>query len=428
MATDYEREILGAEQQRRTAEALRRQAIQPLQGNMVSGWYVAPSWTQYLAQALAGYNAGQKERAANKREEQAGENRNKALSELLSTYPQERDAPVFEDSATTMASRSMGGEDMSGTHRQIDTRHVTPTRADYMSWAAKAAQIDPNIAKMGLGLIPKENKGSGSSNRGQIIFDNNGRAYLADLDTSTGETRLMPYTNPNTGGSFTGGQYDQRLQSLLSGAKKGGSAMMDYNMKQYETAQNAVPLIQKIDSQIKMIEEGDITTGFGADLKYQMNRAQAMLGSKAAQGRVSDTEVLQSMMGSQVFGMIKQLGIGARGLDTPAEREFMLQVMTGTKSLNKETLHKMATIRRNVAERAVQRYNERVDRGELDNFFISTGIPRNKIDVPVYGGNASQTMTNTNLQNQEDREAVMWANANRDDPRAKRILQMHGMQ
>ena len=80
--------------------------------------------------------------------------------------------------------------------------------------------------------------------------------------------------------------------------------------------------------------------------------------------------------------MIKALGIGARGLDTPAEREFLRSVMTGTTQMNKSTLIRMTEIRKNVAERAVKRWNERVDSGELDRYFQAAGMPKQKIEIP----------------------------------------------
>ena len=61
-----------------------------------------------------------------------------------------------------------------------------------------------------------------------------------------------------------------------------------------------------------------------------------------------------------VFPMIKALGIGARGMDTPAEREFLRQVMTGTISMNKATLIKMTKLRRDISERVVKKYNKRL--------------------------------------------------------------------
>ena len=46
----------------RYAEALRRQSEEPMQGQMVSGYYIAPSWTQGLAKLLSSYQAGKADR------------------------------------------------------------------------------------------------------------------------------------------------------------------------------------------------------------------------------------------------------------------------------------------------------------------------------------------------------------------------------
>jgi hypothetical protein len=56
-------EILGAREQAATARALRT-AYKPTQGQMVGGWYVKPSMTQHLADALMQYNNYQDEKAA----------------------------------------------------------------------------------------------------------------------------------------------------------------------------------------------------------------------------------------------------------------------------------------------------------------------------------------------------------------------------
>jgi len=60
----YEEKIIGLREQKQFAQKLREQAGQAPQGQMVSGWYVAPSWTQHAANLLRGYTAGQQEREA----------------------------------------------------------------------------------------------------------------------------------------------------------------------------------------------------------------------------------------------------------------------------------------------------------------------------------------------------------------------------
>lgn len=180
-----------------------------------------------------------------------------------------------------------------------------------------------------------------------------------------------------------------QLQGAIAGAKKSGTDVGELNVNQYKAAQDAPSQITKLDEQIALINKGNITTGFAADIRNDVKRATALLGSKAAKGSVTDTEVLESMMGTDVFGMIQSLGIGAKGMDTPAEREFLLSVMTGKKTLNPDTLKEMANIRRRVAVRAIDRYNDRIDSGELDNFFSSTGIQKKLVQAPKGDGAVS---------------------------------------
>jgi hypothetical protein len=86
-------------------------------------------------------------------------------------------------------------------------------------------------------------------------------------------------------------------------------------------------------------------------------------------------------MGAEVFPLIKQLGIGARGLDTPAEREFLRKVMTGMIPLNKETLLKMARDRRKASVGRMQEHDDRMDKGGMNSFYKIMGIPKEKFNV-----------------------------------------------
>ena len=45
----YDVEVVGGDQRQRLAEMLRANALNAPQGQMVSGWYVPPSWSQNLA-------------------------------------------------------------------------------------------------------------------------------------------------------------------------------------------------------------------------------------------------------------------------------------------------------------------------------------------------------------------------------------------
>lgn len=155
------------------------------------------------------------------------------------------------------------------------------------------------------------------------------------------------------------------------------------DITQHDTALAAVENIAKLDLTLKQITDSQSITGMGAEIFKDIERAKNLVMRDQASGKkVSDTELLDALLGSDVFPMIKALGIGARGMDTPAEREFLRQVMTGTTPLNRETLRRMTEIRRDISVRAVKRWNERVESGELDRYFSATGMPKRKVEIP----------------------------------------------
>jgi hypothetical protein len=96
-------------------------------------------------------------------------------------------------------------------------------------------------------------------------------------------------------------------------------------------------------------------------------RAQVAADKKAGR-RAVNTEYLDALLGSAVFPQIQALGIGARGLDTPAERDFLRKVLTGSIGLTKDTLIKMTELRRKGLESEAARFNKRVEKGEFKPF------------------------------------------------------------
>lgn len=215
-----------------------------------------------------------------------------------------------------------------------------------------------------------------------------GTPYFTPVQTAEG---VYSFNNRTGGmalidggqGPVVGAQNDPTLQARLSYGKEAGKGAGEVDIQQHETAKSAVSNIEKIDSLIAHLNDSDAITGMGADFFKNIERAKVMvLNSERAGKKVSDTEILDVMMGSEVFPLIGALGIGARGMDTPAEREFMRSVLTGQISLNKDTLIRMAKIRKDISQRAVDRWNARVKTGELDRYFDVTGRPKEPIEIP----------------------------------------------
>ena len=199
-----------------------------------------------------------------------------------------------------------------------------------------------------------------------------------------------------------------------------GKAVAERQVSQVQAAESAVDNILKINDTLTQLKDSDAITGFGAELFKNVERVKAQfLNDKAAGKKVTDTEVLDAMLGSDVFPMIQSLGIGARGLDTPNEREYLRSVMTGTITMNKDALIKLTEIRRNIAERAINKYNEKVDKGEFNKYFEAQGVAPKKIDMP--GGASGRNLS------PQDQAALDWAKSNHKDPRAVLIKLKLGM-
>jgi hypothetical protein len=135
-----------------------------------------------------------------------------------------------------------------------------------------------------------------------------------------------------------------------------------------ETAAESMPKIQDTLAVLRKTKNGPIT-GIGAEILLNFERVKAkLLKDKGSIEKVKNTELLDAFLGSEVFPMITALGIGARGLDTPAEREFLRGVFTGTIAMSNATLIEMTEIRERIAQRAIDKYNKKLSEGYFKNF------------------------------------------------------------
>jgi len=214
------------------------------------------------------------------------------------------------------------------------------------------------------------------------------RPMTVDEKRQSGLPTDRPYQISTTGKIQDIGTGPQSVVNVLPGEserQKGYAKFgVEENTKIYNSGQSAVKNIAKINETLNLIEKGDPTTGIGADLINNINRTKLLFtDSKKKINQVSDTELLNSLLGADVFPQIGALGIGAKGLDTPAEREFLRQVMTGTINMNKETLVRLTNLRKKYEEKSITEYNRAVDEGQLDPLFKEGGLPKRKLSVPA---------------------------------------------
>ena len=171
-------------------------------------------------------------------------------------------------------------------------------------------------------------------------------------------------------------------EKAYGGAVAAGAAKEDLAL--VERARLLPQEFTKIDETLNVLKTSDLNTGLGADLFTVLDKARAQVAAdKKAGTRAVNTEYLDALLGSAVFPQIQALGIGARGMDTPAEREFLRKVMTGSITLNKDTLIKMTELRRKGLENEAAQFNKRVEAGEFEPFSQAARRKVEKVEVPV---------------------------------------------
>lgn len=174
-----------------------------------------------------------------------------------------------------------------------------------------------------------------------------------------------------------------------------GKNIADIHTKQFETAGIAEQRLPELYALRDRIENGDAEFGALADIRKTVDSFVAdVFGSKEAASRATDAQLIEAATGSAVFGLIQSLGIGARGMDTPAERDFLIKVMTGRITLTKEALLELTdkTIRGEVSN--IKSWNERTEDGTLDRFYGAGGIPKRIFTAPSYDDWVAENRSN----------------------------------
>lgn len=112
---DFDAQTAAATRARAVADFLRKQAAQQTQpqGQMVSGHFVAPHWTQYLANIMGQLNVGMADRQATDAETQQANAQNQAANQWRSSLPQavQARAAVPGQAATPFGSRDEPQQD-----------------------------------------------------------------------------------------------------------------------------------------------------------------------------------------------------------------------------------------------------------------------------------------------------------------------------
>ena len=423
----YTQQQQAIERQRKLAELMQQQSGEgfgPRTGQGPMGQYVTPiSWTEGLAKMLQAYGGKKGLDTAAEKEKALGEQYTREgaanLAKGLSQYRgmAERPAQLDPQEIEQMADQGTAAPP------NIAAQPASPDAA-MGTWAQHPQNVGLSqsvLAQMLKGEEPYSlAEGAKRMKGGRVIADNPkpqagfsltpggarfdaagkqianlpekvdyNKPFLAD---GSPNPAYQDYALKKSKAGATSVSIDNKAQGKYAEVVGGKSAEND--VTQFEVAQAAKENAMKLDETLNLLKTSDAITGMGADVIKNVERIKVLFANnKKAGKKVSDTEYLNALLGSDVFPMIKELGIGARGLDTPAEREFLREVMSGTINMNKDTLIRMTQIRRNIAQRSLDRWNGRVKSGELDDFFKYANRPKSTIDYQPSGDAPSASTT-----------------------------------
>ena len=149
-----------------------------------------------------------------------------------------------------------------------------------------------------------------------------------------------------------------------------------------ETIPKSSQNVLNLQQTLSIIEKGDLNTGLLADIKTNLDRARAIYSKdpKLVE-RLTDTQLVDAALGADVFKAIGELGIGARGIDTPAEREFLRKVLTGKITLEKSTLIELTKKRLNKEKAIIDKYNKDLKSGRYKRYQDELGIRLDPVDL-----------------------------------------------
>ena len=207
------------------------------------------------------------------------------------------------------------------------------------------------------------------SKKGQILSETQLKAFEVQQGRTYPRTDKngLPYTYQiNKDGKLEVLDFSPKGVNVQvdTGVQKGGSnATVEYLNKTRERAVSAFENLPRVKAAFNLISEAQV--GALSQPLTQINKIRTRLSSNpemAAQlSKVTSTEELQALLGADVFPLIGLLGIGARGLDTPAERDFLISVFTGSGNMERSTLKALTERRLRVSVDSISKYNKALD-------------------------------------------------------------------
>lgn len=375
------------------AQQLLNQGQETPQGQMVSGHYVAPSWTQYLAQGLKSYMGGKQMSEAEQAQKAYGEEQKaktseqmKQMSQLLAgrpaiTLPEDQQGPVLPAQAPDLnkAYQYAAGSDnpalqqfgMSGQLQNAQElgkleQAKQQRLAQNQLWEAsgkdpaKFMQLGgtPEMAKT-FAEAPNLGKTKGVPINGQLVDPMTGTPIGTAIPKQEGKpSNVLEY-------EYAKGQgYKGTLEQFMTSQRKAGASSTNVSVKlpagqtEYEKkvgdllgAENVnvikaaadAPEQLRIAAAIKNTLKSGAITGTGADWRLGLQKGLETAGI-VQPGNAAATEELMGNLANVTLTSVKTSGLGAGQGFTDQDRKFLESAKSGTISNTPQNLQRVADL------------------------------------------------------------------------------------
>lgn len=378
MSGIYDEEILGARQQQETARRL-REGVKTPEGQMVSGWYVRPSVTQYMAEALKSYYAGKSGKEAQTKYDTLTKQKKDETARFAKMLNPEGGQPAFQAPAQFEERDLLPGDTMtSPLQPSVNTQ---PNDQNTMAGLLGLSRVNPEAAASAMAILqwqqgrqdkqralnhPKWeiserfNQQTGKSEK--VMVDMNNPTNVMPFGGQ--EASTIDYNKPFMPDGTPNAQYQQyATEKARAGAantvintgleKAEQKAKGEVNVGQYKDIQTESGVARKLNAQIdvqtRLLDKG-FTTGWGkeaiatgANFLTTMGVAPDKATEFASNAQTFKAAALEIVLQKQLMQKGPQTESDAKRLvetgsnlaNTPQANRFILDV---ARSMNNRTI------------------------------------------------------------------------------------------
>lgn len=420
------------------AQALRKQAADPLNGQIISGHYVAPSWTQQLSKALDPYFARKAEESADQRQKVYEEEQNRKAVEDIGALTQ-----ALQGSPARTIQPLTPNDDEGNAMPAVDVAAQGPDRQKALAIALGSK--NPMVQQIGgslvAGMLPKApewqvtERYNAQGQPEKVIIDKNNPTNVLPFggaQATKGVAVNGQLVNPTTGETIgqaipkqpdapnvakdlliPDGKGGYTVNTALVGVKKdiakSGATNVSLNTeKSYAgnvaeglakqdlaaldaagTARERIANAQRVKT---ILDTQAPITGTGAEARLSFNKALATAG--LVDGRsVKSTEDLASILANSTLDAIKTSGLGGGNGFTDKDRAFLERAKSGNIEINAGTLRELADLNERAARASLDRGAAVAKRLKGNPSFGSVGQDLDFTQPPAYNGNSPKKPT-----------------------------------